>query len=150
MTPFQRAKDWYRDHLPDRDFNVDLFSHLLHGNVLSTPRVFALVRAVPRDADPDDISDPAIWWDESEADAWFVWLLVGPLHEAVRYFPHPKPWVAFARNEVLRFHPLSDLIRRSINCSHANHHDPPEDCPSPLVATPNRRRRRPEAVGAAE
>jgi hypothetical protein len=139
-TPYDRAKEWYVEHLPERGFLLDLHLHLQNGLVLSTPEVFALARFIPMDADDDLISDPANFWDEAYCDCLFCWLLVGSLGAALPHIPKGKPWIGYGRKGVLHFRRLSDLMHKSKSSRNANRQKPSEDCPTALDDHAARRR----------
>src|SRR5689334_6772592 len=46
MTPFLQAAAVYEREPCARTFEEDLYLHLMHGTVISTPEVFAMVRPV--------------------------------------------------------------------------------------------------------
>lgn len=81
-------------HEDGGDFAAELRAHLVHGYVISTPRIFLMGRPCPRFADVSDLSRS---WPISECDAWFVWVAVGDIRELVEAMPFFLPWIGFYR-----------------------------------------------------
>ena len=87
-----------------RTFQEDLELHLLTGHVHSTPTYFIMGRPVHSEAPYDEITDPAIKFDNP--DCWHIYLASGDItafwrHEVIRF-----PFVSWERNNVLRVHPM--------------------------------------------
>lgn len=95
MNPYLAAAAVYEREPCARTFEHDLFLHLMHGVVISTPEVFAMVRPVWR-----------IWWNEKnrdpsqvapDGDTWWIWLAAGDVRRLFDWPLPPKKWVAFER-----------------------------------------------------
>lgn len=109
MTPIEQAAAVYeREHCP-RTLREDLELHLLNGYVFSTPTCFLMGRPVVREADPDDIVDPAITFEGRFHDCWHVYLAAGDMREAVRFMPYPLEYVSYERRNVLRIRKMNCL-----------------------------------------
>jgi hypothetical protein len=81
--PIEAAQMLYAHNGRDADeFARDVWDHLLNGFIHSTPRHFAMVRAVVLD---------------DGRQAWLVNSAVGPLKEIIRLLPFPLPYIAFYR-----------------------------------------------------
>lgn len=110
MTPpFLAAAAVYDREPCARTFEADLFLHLLHGIVVSTPEVFAMVRPVCREwplawlRDPERI-DP-------DGDCWWIWLAAGDVRRLFQWPVPAKKWVAFERSNTPKFREY-DRLRR--------------------------------------
>lgn len=111
MSPFERMTEKFgKAGFGDR-FVPDLWLHLTHGYVVSTPDAFAMARPVWSHWGSAEMAD--ITLTAPEGDCWHIWALSGDLGEAVRWLPCSKKWLAFAR----RGHPKLvqwDTIRHAI------------------------------------
>ncbi len=100
MTALLQALTLYEGQ--DRTFRDDLEAFMQTGRVYITPTAVLFAKAVPREVDhhlPWDL------WEESQCDAWLIWLAAGDLSEFFRYAPHPLPWLCWARRGKLRWWP---------------------------------------------
>lgn len=121
MTPIEQAQALYAQQAPRRDFWSDLHQHLIHGHVFSGPTMFLMVFPVWIDR----VTLPVLIRDaDPEGDTWFVWLLCGDLHEALRTLERHskdiectstarKKHIAFARRGVVRVWPVDRLLRHA-------------------------------------
>lgn len=109
MTPVEQAAAVYQREPCARTFREDLEAHLLNGYVFSTPTVFVMGRLVQRDAEPALIVDP--WHRFEDGDCWLVYLAAGNLAEIPRFIPSPKKYVAWERENSLRVHLSTQVIR---------------------------------------
>ena len=118
MTPFHRAAEVYKREPCAVPFEHDLFMHLLHGYVISTPQVFAMLREVSRDFTADDMRDPGK--TAPGGDCWHVWLAAGDV-SALLGMLSPKKWVAFERlntPRVWEYERISRLWRSRVGSRH--------------------------------
>lgn len=92
-SPFERA---FALHPSPEEFRNVLEAHLLHGRIISTDRVFLMVRPVWRDWDDERMLDP--WQADEDGDCFYAWDVGGDL-SALREIPsrwiQGKQWVAF-------------------------------------------------------
>ena len=98
MTPFQQAAEVYKREPCAVPFEHDLFMHLVHGYVISTPQVFAMLREVSMDFRDDEMRDPGK--TAPGGDCWHVWLAAGDVSALFGMLPL-KPWVSFERKNRL-------------------------------------------------
>jgi hypothetical protein len=63
-----------------------------------------MFREVDAGADYSMVTDPWVLFPESDRNAWFVYLMAGPLSSVVPYFPHPQILVGYERLNVVRWH----------------------------------------------
>lgn len=91
-----------------RSFEEDLWHHLAHGYVVSTPDAFAMVRIVWHYWPLDVLRQP--WVVDEQGDAWLIWLLAGDLSVAARWLPVPKPWIVFERKNRMKFYRSSRFL----------------------------------------
>lgn len=94
MSPFDAAVEVYRREPCARTFEHDLFLHLMHGTVIATPDVFAMVRPVRSDWGLDDLRDPSLV--DPAGDCWWIWLAAGDVGRLFGWL-EPKLFVAFER-----------------------------------------------------
>jgi hypothetical protein len=125
MTPFGQAIEAHQRGRGPRSFEEDLVLHLQHGFVFSTPDFFIMGRAVVRTAAPEWILDPANPFAREDCDTWLVYLAAGDLGKAWSILPWPLPWLAFERNNDLRFYELARIRRLSTTPDHEE--SPPTD-----------------------
>lgn len=85
MTPFERA---FALHPSANEFLGVMEAHLAHGRIISTDRIFLMVRPVWRDWPEDRLLDP--WEHDDEGDSWFCWDLAGDI-QVLRELP--KSWL---------------------------------------------------------
>lgn len=84
-SPFERA---FSLHPSPEEFRNVLEAHLLHGRIISTDRVFLMVRPVWRGWGDDRLLDP--WQADEAGDCWYVWDLAGDIAQ----LPHiPEEWM---------------------------------------------------------
>ena len=114
MLPVEQAAAVYEQEPCARSFREDLEAHFLNGYVISTPEYFVMGRAVRRDWPREDILNPFhISTDPRLPDCWMVWLAAGSILGAFHQMPYNLPWIAFERDNVLRFWP-TEKFRRSL------------------------------------
>jgi hypothetical protein len=106
--PLARALGVYESEPCARSFEEDLWHHLMHGYVVSTPEAFAMVRIVWRHWPLDVLRQP--WHADEQGDAWLIWLLAGDMSVAARWLPVPKPWIGFERKNKMRFYRSSRFL----------------------------------------
>jgi hypothetical protein len=113
MTPWQKAKQWWDDHLTDETFEEVLGWHLSQGLVYSTPEVFLLARQVYWDAEERQMHA------DREPNAWFVELAAAtgcanPVREFMRVAPRPHQWALWCRhnNFTIKPHAWGQLARK--------------------------------------
>lgn len=107
MNALLRAMLLYEGH--ERTFAEDLAAFTHTGRVHITPTAVLFAKAVPsriKEHGPWDI------WEESECDAWLIWLGAGDMREFFRYAPYPLPWFVWARKDRLRWWRYEDVRRR--------------------------------------
>ena len=112
MLPYTQAMEAYRfrcgytfDEMMAWTFN--------HGFVHSTPSYFVCGRPVPSAANPQQICDPASWFDPGICDSWYVHLAAGDLSKAWDVLPWPLPLIGFDRQGEIRFYPIEQVRRLS-------------------------------------
>ncbi len=129
MTPYLAAAAVYDREPCARTFEADLFLHLLHGIVVSTPEVFAMVRPVCREWPLAWLRDPERI--EPAGDCWWIWLAAGDVR---RLFDWPVPareWVGFERQNIpklIQFRNARRLLRTPER--------PPDLCKLPARKSP--------------
>lgn len=93
MTPIEKA---VRLHPGPDEFRDVLEAHLLHGRIISTDKVFLMVRPVYADWECQRMLAP--WEYAEDGDCWYCWDLAGDL-SSLREIPtswlQSRPWVAF-------------------------------------------------------
>lgn len=109
MTPFEQAQAVYEREPCARPFEEDLFFHLLHGFVYSSPTCFAMCREASSAWDADKMLLP--WEIELSGDCWFVWMLAGDAREAIGKLPHVKPFIAFEKRGEVRLRTHAEVMR---------------------------------------
>jgi hypothetical protein len=96
-------------------FYEALTLHVANGIVYSRPDALILARGVSSTADAADIGNPAVTFPDSRQDAWFIYLAClrpgTSLTQAIAFFPHIKPVIAYARQGVLKFAPATSFLR---------------------------------------
>lgn len=110
MKPIDRAAQVYGREWCARTFEEDLQLHFRYGYVVSTPRVFAMGRAVDSEARGGLVVNPVVRFDKP--DAWLVYLMAGDLREALRFLPYRLPKIGFERKNILRFYGFEDFTSR--------------------------------------
>lgn len=100
MTPFESAAAVYDREPCARTFEHDLFLHLMHGYVVSSPTLFAMFRPVRSAWNMEQLLDPS--QTDPDGDAWWLWLVAGDPAPLFDGFP-PKKLVAFERRNSPRF-----------------------------------------------
>lgn len=105
MSPYDRAAALYSS---EQAFLADLYAHLTHGYVLSTPRVFAMFRPVQSDWTPERINDLTV--TAPDGDGWLIWCLAGDPLEMMGILTQKK-FIAYAREGVLSWR-NHDRLRR--------------------------------------
>lgn len=89
-------------------FEEDLALHLEHAYVISTPDLFMMGRPIDRWEDNEQlIFDIAFRFPRPNC--WLVWLCAGDISLALKMAPFRLPWVAFQRNNRLRYHEFDRL-----------------------------------------
>ena len=113
MTPWDKALRLYAVTGNNDTLGADIWLHLSHGYVVSTPEAFAMVRPVwshwPREW-LDDVART-----DAGGDCWYIWCLTGSLAVAASWLPAPKKWLAFARRgspRLVSWNTLSHEITR--------------------------------------
>lgn len=91
-----QAAGVYRAEPCARPLWMDLEAHLVHGVVISVPRVFVMGRRVRHDWTDEQLLDPWLT-DDERGDCWHVWLASGPAREVVEAAPARLPWVSWER-----------------------------------------------------
>lgn len=93
MTPFEKA---FALHPGADEFKNVLEAHFLGGRVISTDRVFLMVRPVYADWECQRMLDP--WEYAEDGDCFYAWDVAGDL-SALREIPaswlQSRPWVAW-------------------------------------------------------
>ena len=79
VTPFARAYLAFGACPGDMTFDEVLAQHLHHGVVISTPRMFAMMRPVPWPVPEVAWRHPQIEWKEKDWGCWYVHLFAGDL-----------------------------------------------------------------------
>lgn len=115
MNPFEKAQEVYRREPCARTFDEDLFLHLKHGFVFSTPEYFIMGRAVDRNADPVLIVNPRCTFGRDEANAWMIYLMAGDPSKAWSIMPWPLGWFGFERRNDLRWYQAERIRRLSLS-----------------------------------
>lgn len=110
MTPIEQAAAVYDREYCARSFSEDVEAHFSTGIVISTPTLFCLAREVWRGSLPELVLDP--WVKFEGGDCWHVYLFAGNLVELFGHCTEPKEWVAFERNNVLRFYRFQSIRRK--------------------------------------
>lgn len=108
MTPLTLAMAVYESEPCARTFEEDLWHHLVHGYVVSTPEAFAMVRIVNRHWPIDLLRQP--WQTDPAGSMWWIWSLAGDLSVAARWLPAPLEWIGFERENVPRFYRCARFI----------------------------------------
>jgi hypothetical protein len=98
MSPFDQAAEVYEREPCARSFDEDLFHHLRHGYVISTPQFFALLRPVQRDWPIAWLREP--WRIDRQGNCWWLWLLAGDLVAGAQALPFPLPYIGYERENV--------------------------------------------------
>lgn len=111
MTPYQLAREVYKQEPCKRTFVQDLELHFNHGYVIATPQVFVMGRQVQSGAKPSLILNPKCEFTDQESDCWHIYLFAGDLLKAFDFLPREHPWVSFERKNELRFQKLIDIRR---------------------------------------
>jgi hypothetical protein len=114
MTPYLAAAAVYEREPCARSFEHDLFLHLMHGYVISTPEVFAMVRPVRSSWGLELLRTPSE--TDSAGDCWWVWLAAGDVRKLFDWLP-PKKWVAWECSNTPRFWEY-DRLRRLFLARH--------------------------------
>lgn len=110
MTAYDQARAVYDREPCARSFEEDLWFHLQHGYVYSSPTCFGMAREVNHDWPASRLLAP--WETQPGGDCWMVWLLAGDAQEAVAKLPHSKPFLAFERTNVARVVKAERFFRR--------------------------------------
>lgn len=116
MSPFERMTEKFSGSGFSDEFTPDLWLHLQHGYVISTPRAFAMARPVWSHWSAQELGDIARV--DPDGDCWFIWALSGDLAEAARWLPGPKKFLAFARRgqpRLVHWEKLSHAITRQFS-----------------------------------
>ena len=109
MTPYFAAAAVYDREPCARTFEADFFLHLVHGVVVSTPEVFAMVRPVVSTWGIERLRTPSE--TAKDGDCWWIWLAAGNVGSLFAW-PFPaKKWVAFERDNTPKFREY-DRLRR--------------------------------------
>lgn len=108
MTPFETAADVYQREPCASAFEHDLFLHLMHGTVISTPEVFAMLRPVQADWPLDRWRNPADV--AQDGDTWWIYCAAGEVWRLFDMLP-VKKWLAFERGNCPRFREYERLRR---------------------------------------
>jgi hypothetical protein len=116
MSPFERMTEAFGEAGFSDEFTPDLWRHLQHGYVVSTPKAFAMARPVWSHWDADRLAD--IEQTDEGGDCWYIWALSGDLVEAAQWLPSPKKWLAFARRgspRLVKWETFSHAITRQFS-----------------------------------
>ncbi len=108
-TPWDEVEALYDSGRGIRSMMDDIAFHGTVGYIMSTPTCFLMARAVRRDAAPYSMRDS---FPLDECDTWLVWAMAGDIREAMQFAPPTMKWIAFAREERLRFHDFNKLRRK--------------------------------------
>ena len=108
MSPFEQAAAVYEREACARSFESDLFSHFLHGYVVSIPEAFALARRVRHDWPEERLQNPDD--TDPEGDCWWIWLLAGELSAVARWLPFDLPWIGYERDNRPIVRPASRVL----------------------------------------
>ena len=148
-----------------RTFAEDLSLHFYCGWIISTPAVFLMGRPVRRDAPYEQLTDPAVTFEQP--DCWWIYLAAGKgVGEFWRHEPYPLPWIGWERRNTPRFYErerlkklmiLNNPIDLAMRCYKGRGPAPPPTPPPPspsdaaeIVARQMREARRRKAFGFAE
>ncbi len=109
MTPVEAARALYGG---DTGRLYDEWTaHINHGEVVDTPEMLVWGRMIPRGATDWQRADIAHPFGFRECDAWWIWLAVGDLRLMLEQFPHPLPWVGWARRGTPRWYTWAQMER---------------------------------------
>ena len=112
MTPFLAAAAVYDREPCARSFEADLFLHLVHGVVVSTPDVFAMVRPVWSTWGIERLRTPSE--TAADGDCWWIWLAAGNVGSLFAWPLPVRVWVGFERENIpklIRFRDVRRLFR---------------------------------------
>lgn len=119
MSPSMMASLVYRREPCARTFETDLFLHLAYGYVFSTPEAFVMGRPVRRDANINEIKNPAV--EFNNPDAWWIYLASGNYLDLLfRFEPFPLPWYGWERQNVPRWYPRETVLKYANKLSPPN------------------------------
>lgn len=113
MNPVVVLERMYDERETPRTFAVDLYCHLTHGYVISTPQMFFMARPVCSWADHEEINDPFIKFDAERCDTWYIYAMAtgermsaaGLVKKTIAHMPYFLPYCAWerVRDKKLRF-----------------------------------------------
>ena len=109
MSPFEQAQQVYEREPCARTFCEDLYHHLQHGWVVSTPTVFGMCRPVQHDWPAAWLREP--WRTDPAGDCWMIWLLAGDLAKAMASLPDQRAFMAYERENQIRVLPMQRIWR---------------------------------------
>lgn len=110
LTPYYRALRVYEQEACARTFEEDLLLHLFCGFVVSNPDLFIMARPVHHGAKHEDILNPRVVF--TAPDCWHVYCFAGDVGRIARIIPFHLEYVSYERNNVLRFHKLTQLLKK--------------------------------------
>lgn len=111
MSPFHRAQLVYSEEICKRDFWTDLHLHMTGGYVFSTPDSFVMGRPVDKDASYEDVTNPAVEFENPNA--WLVYLAAGNgLSTFLKFEPYQLKWIGWERDNKLRWYWRETLLRK--------------------------------------
>jgi|GEM_PF-7032722 len=110
----QEVRRLYAEQPQAQCFKEDLRAHLEHeqGHVFITESLLLMGRAVSQFGSHEQLGDPWFVFDETQCDAWYVWLAVGQMQEILAHAPHPLPWIGFARRRRMKWYEWEKLRRK--------------------------------------
>ena len=92
-----------------------------------------MFREVDARADYGLVTDPWVVFPEEDRNAWFVYLMAGPLSSIVPYFPHAQILVGYERLNVVRWHPFDRFRRLATPWTPSSDPTTSPDCSTPAA-----------------
>lgn len=108
-SPLERIRRVYESEPCARTFEEDLWLHLAHGYVHSTPGLFVMGRPVRRQADYRDITNPAHRF--TDPDSWWIHAAAGDVALLPVLLPYHLPWIGWERSNIPRFHLTERVLK---------------------------------------
>ena len=96
---------------PEED--IALFMANPDGYVIRTPQYVVLAKEIVHWMSEEELRDPAVPLPKGiSPEGYYIYAHVGDFTNFLQFMPHPLPWVAWHRREVLRFYSLPQIRRK--------------------------------------
>lgn len=107
-SPIDQLIDYYNKDPGIRTFPQDLYLHLRHGYVISTPGLFVMGRPILVDYTHEQLCDISLI--PEHPDCWLVWAAAGAHpRDILRQMPYYLPYVGWQRRNKFRFYLTTQL-----------------------------------------